>query len=307
MYDVIGDVHGHASRLEALLKKLGYWKRAGVWRHPDRTVVFLGDFVDRGPEQAEAVRIARSMVKDGEALAIMGNHEFNAVSFATPDPDHPGEFLRPHSEKNRQQHRAFLNQVGEGTAQHAEIIDWFRRLPLYLDLDGLRAIHACWHPAHLEQLGPYLTQEGQLQSEAWSEANRKGSPVYEAIETLLKGLELPLPTGRSFLDKDGNERTNIRVRWWDGEATTYRDLALLPEESRRTLPAESVPEGLLPGYDNEKPIFFGHYWFTGRPSRLTPHVACLDYSVVCPPPAGKLVAYRWDGEAEIMDRNFVQV
>lgn len=304
MYDVIGDVHGRASRLEALLKELGYQKRRGAWGHPTRKAIFVGDFVDRGPEQLETVQMAQSMVEEGTALAVMGNHEFNAVSFATPDPDNPGEYLRPHSEKNRQQHRAFLNQVGEGTAQHAEIIDWFRRLPLYLDLDGLRVIHACWHPGHLEQLGPYLTQESQLQSETWPEANRKGSPVYEAIETLLKGLELPLPTGRSFLDKDGNERTNIRVQWWDGEATTYRDLALLPEEARRSLPADPVPAGLLPGYDNEKPVLFGHYWLTGEPEPLTPRVACLDYNVVQPPPVGKLVAYRWDGEAELTDRNF---
>jgi hypothetical protein len=43
-YDVVGDVHGHAGALTALLEKLGYRERAGVYRHPDRTAVFLGDF-----------------------------------------------------------------------------------------------------------------------------------------------------------------------------------------------------------------------------------------------------------------------
>ncbi len=46
-YDIIGDVHGHADVLVALLRKLGYRERAGAWRHPERTAVFLGDFIDR--------------------------------------------------------------------------------------------------------------------------------------------------------------------------------------------------------------------------------------------------------------------
>jgi len=33
MYDFIGDVHGHAEELEALLLKLGYVERSGAYRH----------------------------------------------------------------------------------------------------------------------------------------------------------------------------------------------------------------------------------------------------------------------------------
>lgn len=51
-YDVIGDLHGHAAALEALLARMGYRKREGAWRHPDRTAVFVGDFIDRGPSSA---------------------------------------------------------------------------------------------------------------------------------------------------------------------------------------------------------------------------------------------------------------
>ena len=39
----------------------------------------------------------------------MGNHEFNAISFATPDPETPGEFMRPHNKKNRKQHKEFTD------------------------------------------------------------------------------------------------------------------------------------------------------------------------------------------------------
>ncbi|MFN8751157.1 MAG: metallophosphoesterase, partial [Betaproteobacteria bacterium] len=53
-YDVIGDIHGQAGKLEALLRKLGYVPRACGWVPPHgRQAVFLGDLIDRGPEQVK--------------------------------------------------------------------------------------------------------------------------------------------------------------------------------------------------------------------------------------------------------------
>ncbi len=307
MFDLIGDIHGNATRLERLLRRLGYENRNGAWRHPDREVIFLGDFVDRGPEQVEAVNIARSMVDAGSARAIMGNHEFNAVAFATPDPDAPGEYLRPRTEKNRHQHRAFLEQVGEDSALHAELVEWFRTLPVYLELEGLRAVHACWHPERLARLQPLLDERGAFAESAWFAAARKGTEAYEAAETVLKGLEIELPEGYSFPDKDGVTRHEIRTRWWDLEAVTYKALAMVPEGAEDELPDLPVPEGVLPGYDNAKPLFFGHYWLKGEPSPMSDHIACLDYSAVDPAPEGKLTAYRWDGEHRLDPARFIWV
>lgn len=96
-YDIIGDIHGHADALCALLAKLGYQKRAGEFRHPERQAIFVGDFIDRGPQQLETVQLVRRMVDAGNALAIMGNHELNAIAWYLPDPEAPGEFLRTHA------------------------------------------------------------------------------------------------------------------------------------------------------------------------------------------------------------------
>ena len=79
-YDIIGDIHGQADKLHALLGKLGYRYRQGAYRHPSRTVIFVGDFIDRGPRQVESVMTARRMVDAGFAMAVMGNHEFNAMA-----------------------------------------------------------------------------------------------------------------------------------------------------------------------------------------------------------------------------------
>ncbi|WP_031022119.1 polynucleotide kinase-phosphatase [Streptomyces sp. NRRL S-1314] len=71
-FDIVGDVHGCASELEALLGKLGYVD--GV--HPEgRTAVFVGDLVDRGPDSPGVLRRVMAMVKSGNALCVPGNHE----------------------------------------------------------------------------------------------------------------------------------------------------------------------------------------------------------------------------------------
>lgn len=69
--DIIGDVHGHADRLEALLHELGYENRHGTWRHPSRTAIFVGDFVDRGPGQLRTLELVRAMMDAGSARATM--------------------------------------------------------------------------------------------------------------------------------------------------------------------------------------------------------------------------------------------
>ncbi|MEW2258496.1 polynucleotide kinase-phosphatase [Streptomyces sp. NPDC047869] len=71
-FDIIGDIHGCAAELEALLAKLGY--ADGV--HPEgRTAVFVGDLVDRGPDTPGVLRRVMSMTASGNALCVPGNHE----------------------------------------------------------------------------------------------------------------------------------------------------------------------------------------------------------------------------------------
>ncbi|MEV2251903.1 polynucleotide kinase-phosphatase [Streptomyces sp. NPDC050147] len=71
-FDIIGDIHGCAAELETLLGKLGYVDGA----HPEgRTAVFVGDLVDRGPDTPGVLRRVMSMVADGTALCVPGNHE----------------------------------------------------------------------------------------------------------------------------------------------------------------------------------------------------------------------------------------
>src|SRR3546814_11274039 len=83
-FDIVGDVHGCADELEALLGELGYgisWEgmreQAGtrVTAPHGRTLVFVGDLVDRGPRSPDVLRVAMGAVASGCGLAVQGNHD----------------------------------------------------------------------------------------------------------------------------------------------------------------------------------------------------------------------------------------
>lgn len=75
-FDIIGDIHGCCDGLELLLDKLGYAKSDGVYAHLEgRKAAFLGDFCDRGNRNADVLRLVMDMVKEGNAIAVPGNHD----------------------------------------------------------------------------------------------------------------------------------------------------------------------------------------------------------------------------------------
>lgn len=304
-YDLVGDIHGCDRSLEKLLGRLGYIQADGVYRHPQRRVIFVGDFIDRGPGQREVIGIVRPMIESGAALSVMGNHEFNAIAWFTRHP-HSDGFLRRHTARNRRQHEAFLQVYERHQGEYADVIDWFRTLPLWLDLGDLRVVHACWEIRWIDrikqdQCGSALLGRSLLERSTGSE-----NWQYEAIETLLKGKEIPLRDGLSFNDKDGNSRRDIRVRWWDDRATTYQQAFLGPESARTHIPHDTIEGDHLVVYGHDQPpVFLGHYWMEGNPTPLATNIACLDYSVA--KPGGKLVAYRWDGEQFIDPAKYLWV
>jgi hypothetical protein len=253
-FDVIGDIHGHAKVLRNILGEMGYREDGGG---PPR--FFVGDFIDRGPEQIDVLNIARSMCEAGTALAVMGNHEFNALGWATPDGD--GGFLRPHSSQNHGQHKEFLHQIGEGSDQHTSALAWFQTLPVWLDLPGVRIVHACWHGPAQQALLPHLDKGRRFTKQGLREASRKGSRAYHAAEILLKGPEAFLPDGRTFKDKQGDLRREVRLRWWDTDANTFPKAALGMDGDEESLP--DLPVTTQYQYTEDVPVFFGHYWLKG--------------------------------------------
>jgi serine/threonine protein phosphatase 1 len=129
----VGDIHGSLDKLKRLLARCD--EHAGG--RPGR-FVFLGDYIDRGPDAAGVVRLLRGLQSsrgDG-VVALSGNHE--AMALSVIDGASPAEF--------------WLEQGGAETLASygavrprdlpAEHIDWMRSLRLSYD-DGRRFfVHA---------------------------------------------------------------------------------------------------------------------------------------------------------------------
>ncbi len=306
-YDIIGDIHGHARKLEQLLAQMGYEAVDGVYQHPSRKAVFVGDFIDRGSEQKRVLDIVRPMVEQRHAYAVLGNHEFNAICYHTRHPL-TGEWLRRHTEKNFDQHARFLREFPEGEAATRDVIEWFKTLPLFLEINGCRIVHACWNQASIDRLKTRLTSDNCLTDELIAEAATEGTQAFENIETILKGPEIKLANGATFEDKSGHVRDSVRVRWWGTApadvASAAFHIAHVPEEVRDIqlgdfgmdmypVPAPS---------EHHLPVFFGHYWCSGDPQPLAANVACVDYSAG---ENGPLVAYRWAGPGALSSDSFM--
>ncbi len=303
MYDLIGDIHGHADELEQLLELLGYEESQGSYRHRDRKVIFLGDFIDRGPHIRRVLQIVRPMVEGGHALAVMGNHELNALAYHTDDQGAPGEHLRRHTAKNEQQHKATLDQLAPHELR--SYLEWFRTLPMWIDLDGLRAVHACWDERAMSQIAAAQKEYGGVTTEFLHSACREGESLFVPVEVILKGKEGPLPDGTSFQDKDGHVRSRFRTRWYAApDGHSYRTYAFRADEIACDLPLDdAVIAAATPYPTAAKPVFVGHYWLSARsPTLLAGNVACLDFSVA---KGGFLCAYRWNGEQRLSEEHFV--
>ncbi len=199
MYDLIGDIHGHADELIQLLDLLGYQNKQGVYQHLKRKVIFLGDFIDRRPQILQVLEIVRPMVEEDKALAVMGNHELNALAFHTEHIHRANVFLRQRDKKNIRQHGQTILQLTN--KKLADAIDWFGTLPMWLDLDGPRVAHACWDDKSIATIKSARPKGEAVTTEFLHSACTPGNPLFEAVEIVLKGKEITLPDGISFAVK----------------------------------------------------------------------------------------------------------
>ncbi len=291
-YDIIGDIHGHAIELKELLHKLGYAHSNGAYRHPNRKVLFLGDYIDKGDHIREVLQIVRAMVDQGQAIALMGNHEFNALCWSVEDGK--GGYLRPHTEEKEEQHEATLRQFKDLPEEWNDHLTWFRTLPLFHEEPEFRAVHACWDDRHIALLRDEL--RSGLTDEFLSRSVVKGSALHVAVEEILKGKELSVPGDLTFEDKYGHSRNEVRIRWWeDLIGKSFAEPSVLPAPKFAHIPVTDRrhADGFIYP-EHERPVFFGHYWLQHpHPAIMRSNICCLDFSVA---KAGALMAYRFDGK-----------
>jgi serine/threonine protein phosphatase 1 len=157
----IGDIHGCAERLRALLSSIDHWARQNG--DPERRLLFIGDLIDRGPDSAGVVEIVRELGREG-AICLRGNHEQLAIDCLNSD----------HAMQT------FLINGGEATCasfrnaedfQEAQV--WMQTLPTFWEDEQRYFVHAGIDPNELlsEQTDrdrlwirkPFLTHEGAFE------------------------------------------------------------------------------------------------------------------------------------------------
>ena len=142
--DIVGDVHGEIEVMERLLLHLGYDENGNS--ADGRRLVFLGDLIDRGPDSPGVVDRVRNLVEQGQAHCLMGNHELN-ILLGRPLPGN-GWFIQPNP----------VEKTGEFNSRRVdpekidEYLQFFASLPIVLENDSLRLVHACWHRPSISRL-----------------------------------------------------------------------------------------------------------------------------------------------------------
>lgn len=304
MYDIIGDIHGHASLLKKMLTTLGYEKKETGYSHPERKAIFVGDFVNRGPEIRKTIRIIRKMVENGNALATIGNHEINAIIYYLKDKS--GFPLIKSPQKNFLSLYKTISQFSGKSEEWRSHRKWIRELPLYLDLEGIRVVHACWSDQAVEIIKKADLEGISRKSMFRNVYSKPKSELSQSITTLTKGIDFKLPPDMKVVNNKGVSPRSFRMRWWEySEDKTFEEISF---ESKFTLPSYDIPRQLVPEhvpYPSEAPVvFFGHYCRFNGPLIIKPNICCVDS---CVTGSGILTAYRWKGEKVLSEENLVMV
>jgi len=284
-YDIIGDIHGNVKPLRALLKQMGYKERGRVFAHPRRRAIFVGDILNRGPEIRGAVQLVRSMVENGSAILLLGNHELYAL-YNHSFPDETDSFAT----KARRHLAETLWQYRKNETEWNDTLEWLSHRPLWFAEPGLHIVHACW------DLGAMRPLKGRRlkPDDFYSLTSRR----FLALRRILEGPNLVAPAAMTPESKP----RSFRVKWWLDAQSTWANCGY---------PAQSdLPPTLLPWLVRRRfslhspkfpPTFFGHYGFLKKIDLIKPNLACVDMGCV---KGGPLVAYRWNGERELAKERF---
>lgn len=297
--DIIGDIHGEYAALLALLAHLGY-NQHGQHRQ-DRKLVFVGDLCDRGPDSHAVIKLVQHLVQQGNAQAVLGNHEINLL--INDAKDGSGWFFDERYERDQKNYAPFNRTPA---AQQHEIKEFLQELPVALQRDDIRIVHAAWTSSEIAAistipLGQVVRQFLIWDDIAQSTANESGlyrryldekeiwakeledeqAPPpflhaiaeYEAMQQMVNPLKVltsgvEKPASISFFA--GNRwRFSDRTSWWND-------------------------------YGDDIPVVIGHYWrmFQTQSGKTSPRysqlfkdiaptawhgknnkVFCVDYSV----------------------------
>lgn len=287
--DIIGDIHGEYDALVSLIRVLGYDLSGN---HPDnRKLIFVGDLVDRGPSSVKVVHLVKQLMDNGNAQCIIGNHEMN-IMMGLKREGNGWFFGSPHDDDKKAFNSEFASE-----SDRTLFLEFFNSLPLVLESNKLRIVHACWDQESIDTLksnnDTFKTAYKKYKKEIISYINKTGlNDLYNEEQKkygqLLKDENIVPPylpytsqhdllfqmnnpirviaSGREVLVTEpyytgGKWRMIDRVKWWES-------------------------------YEDNIPVIMGHYWRNMNKTSSTfdnihplawfgknNNVFCIDYSV----------------------------
>lgn len=302
-YDIIGDIHGHADHLESLLDKLGYQIENGVWSHPTRKVIFCGDFINRGPKIVETIHIVRSMCEAGNAMTVLGNHEFSLILWHAFKEKKmlPPALIRKAGNQSKTTRDAYKQM----DLSMDKDMKWLRKQALFLDLPELRVVHACWDQQAIDAVVDYQF-DGKLKKSILRRIVLQNEEILQHISRIVQGPIMNMPSDLKVVCNRGLNRKSFRVKWWCNPLpTTFGELCF---EGRYLLPNYTIPSEVMPQiniYDPSEPtVFCGHYCRSEGAQILSRNVVCVDS---CISHSGILSAYRYNPDELLSADHIVTV
>jgi serine/threonine protein phosphatase 1 len=179
---VVGDIHGRADLLELMLELIDAHIGGSGAGNP--RLVFVGDYVDLGPESAEALARLRELSRDfpQNVVCLMGNHERMMLDFLADPVTRGRRWLRTGGDATLRSFRVDPDPLKETAGPEAfraaaaqlrkampeGLEAWIAELPLSWNSGNLWAVHAGADPVH--------GMEGQT-----SRVLLWGHPEFEAV------------------------------------------------------------------------------------------------------------------------------
>lgn len=297
--DIVGDIHGEIDALKRLLSKLGYDLNGSLARN--RKLVFVGDFCDRGPDSPGVIQIVKKLVESGTAVAVLGNHEMNVLT--GDDKDGSGWFFESRYSRDLPNYAPF-QKIKE--TEKSGVIQFLNSLPVALQRDDIRIVHASWDQDKIEQIRDIPIGYVKHYHDLWNqriyrEATRNGLLERYRIEKEKWKVEIesednPPPFLHAFADYESLQHTHnpFKVLTSGFEAPSQQAFF----SGNRWRFSDRLP--WWNDYDQDIPVVIGHYWRLFDPQPNQPrsrysmlfqdllstawhgkknNVFCVDYSV----------------------------
>ena len=256
--DIIGDIHGEIDALNQLLTHLGYDESGN---HPqNRKLIFVGDLCDRGPDSLAVIRRVKKLIENKNAQCVIGNHELNLL-ISSKREGNGWFFGSPHIDDEK----IFLSKTS--VEDKNWILDFLSGLPIALESEELRIVHACWHQAAIDCLkqsgfSSILTAYNYFQQQIKQQLELSGIAKQAQVEIVISSGAEYLVTQPLYAG--GKWRMIDRLAWWDH----YTDhIPVVVGHYWRNFKTTAEKQGLFKHIDATQ-------WFGANKN-----VFCVDYSV----------------------------